>query len=543
MNIICIILIVLSLPGFCWCENIHPNYLRLPLEGQIKTIDPSLTFDMASIELTEQLFLGLTNYSYRNSAYRIVPELAQRWTIHEQGTVYHFELKKNIFWVNGSGEIIRPVTAHDVVWAIQRNINPQTDAPYASALFVLKNAKSIYEKTITDMNALGVHAIDDYTVEFQLTYAASYFPAMLTMWIYRPLPKEIIEKFEDQWTRPEHILTNGAYTLSEWKKRRKIVLKSNIHFEKPVSRIPEIHYYIVPESFAALNMYIKNRLDVIGGNYTRFSPMGIFRISKQESLSSEHIQTTRFAVYSYHFNAIRPPVNNVWVRKAITAAIDRALLVDVITKGGEQPASTFTHPAFLGIKNNLPYSDHHFDPNKARSYLEKAGYPNGDNFPELILCYDISDTHHVIARSFQIMLKHFLNINVTLEAKEWADFIDTIDQPDKHKVPHLFRFGWASDYLDANNFLNEAFSHSRNFSGWNDDAFDSLLQQASQEQDLNKRLILYQQAEKIISTDQVAIVPLYYESDHYLIKPWVKGINPMPIGGQHIEKWIISDDE
>ena len=535
------IFILLSLFDCCWAESNHPPYLRLPLEGQVQTIDPSLTFDMSSIELTEQLFLGLTNYIYHNSVYTVVPELATRWTIHEQGSVYRFQLREDIFWVNGNGEIIRPVTAHDVVWAIHRNINPKIDAPYASALFILENGSDIFEKK-KEINTIGVRALNDYLLEFKLTNAASCFPAMLTMWIFRPLPGEIVEQYGDQWTLPENIHTNGAYRLIEWKKRRKIILKSNTHYKNHENIIPEIHYYIVPESFAALNMYTKSKLDIVGGNYTRFSPMGIFRISKLESLKPEHIQTTRFAVYSYHFNAIRPPVDNLWVRKAITSAIDRALLVEVITKGGEQPASTFTHPAFLGIKDNMPYQDTHFDPNKAKEYLAKAGYPNGDNFPELILCYDISDTHHVIARSFQIMLKYYLNIDVVLAAKEWEDFIDAIDQADKNKVPHIFRFGWASDYLDANNFLNEAFAHSRNFSGWNNKTFDSLLLKARQETDLTKRLEFYRQAEKIISTDQVAIVPLYYESDHYLVKPWIKSFFPMPIGGQLIETWGFSDE-
>jgi len=505
----------------------------------VKTIDPSLTFDTSSIELTEQLFLGLTNYIYQDSAYKIVPELATQWTIHEQGTVYRFQLKQNIFWVKGNGERIRPVTAHDVVWAIKRNIHSKTDAPYASALFIIENAQKIYQNK-KDMETIGVRALNDYMVEFKLAYAASCFPAMLTMWIFRPLPIEIIEKYGERWTQPENIYSNGPYRLTEWKKRRKIILESNTHFTEPHA-IPEIHYFIVPESFAALNMYIKNQLDIVGGYYTRFSPMGIFRIKKQDVLKPEHIKKTRFGVYSYHFNAIRPPVSNVLVRKAITAAIDRALLVDVITKGNEQPASTFTHPAFLGIKDTMSYPDTHFDPHQARNFLAQAGYPNGKNFPELILSYDISDTHHVIAKSFQIMVKHYLNIDVVLEPKEWNDFIDTIDQPDKNKVPHIFRFGWTADYLDANNFLNEAFSHSRNFSGWNDDTFDLLLLQARQEPNLERRLAHYRRAEKIITTYQVAIIPLYYECDHYLVKPWVKGFLPMPIGGQHLETWRFSD--
>jgi ABC-type transport system substrate-binding protein len=74
---------------------------------------------------------------------------------------------------------------------------------------------------------LGVKAIDDYTVEFTLEYPAGYFPFLVSLWTYRPLPRNVIEKYGNKWTEPEHIQTNGSYQLTEWHKNQKLIIKKN----------------------------------------------------------------------------------------------------------------------------------------------------------------------------------------------------------------------------------------------------------------------------------------------------------------------------
>jgi ABC-type transport system substrate-binding protein len=89
--------------------------LSVPIEGEISTIDPGISLDTASVEITEQLFLGLTEFEYVDSKYKIVPELAESWTIHEGGTVYRFKMRKDVYWVSGvNGERLSPVTSNDV---------------------------------------------------------------------------------------------------------------------------------------------------------------------------------------------------------------------------------------------------------------------------------------------------------------------------------------------------------------------------------------------------------------------------------------------
>lgn len=518
--------------------NKRPNFLRLPIEGEISTIDPGISLDTASVEITEQLFLGLTEFEYVDSKYKIVPELAESWTIHEGGTVYRFKMRKDVYWVSGvNGERLSPVTSNDVVRAIQRNLSPDIDSPYASVLFILKNAKALFSKKMKDFSRLGVRAIDDYTVEFILEHPAVYFPSLLALWIYRPLPVHIIEKYDKDWTAPEHIQTNGSYLLYNWKKRRRLTLKKNPHYyHADKVSIPEIQYFILPESFTAFDMYYKGKLDIIGGSYIRLSPSELEKNLKNIVLKQDYSSCPMFAIYSYQFNTLRPPVDNPLVRKAISAAINRFLLVKFITKAGQTPANTLSPPSLLGIENNPQSGDNLFDPDQAKLWLKEAGYPEGKGFPELILLHDISDTHSLIANAIKVFLKHFLNIDLTIKSMDWHSYLTRINDSDRLQVPHIIRFGWTTDYLDANNWLNDAFYYFQSLNSWSNEEYDRIVLEASKSTDLEKRRKLFVKAEKIL-IENAPLLPVFFESSQYFVKPRIEGWYHMPIGGQHICNW------
>ena len=515
--------------------------LRIPISGQISTIDPGKTFDTTSIELTEQLFLGLTDLTFHNFSFQVVPSIAQNWSITNDGKTYTFYLRQDIYWTEGvSGKKLGQLTAHDIVWTIRRNINPDNNFPYASVLNILKNGAKINSGKITDYNKLGVKAIDDFTIEFQLEHSAAYFTILTSLWIFRPLPKDSILKYGEKWTRPENINTNGPYFLVEWHKRRKMTLKKNLnYYEADKVSIPEINYIVVPQTFAALDMFIKNELDIIGGDYIRIPPNELYKIISDPDLGKQYHKCPNYTLYCFHFNVKRPPVNNLLVRKAILASINRKLIVDIITRCGESPADSFTPPMLLGYKNNNV--DPLFNPKQAKEWLKKAGYPNGEGFPELILMHDISDTHSVIAKALRSFVQFYLNIKVTIVEKEWEKFVENISMKDELKAPHIFRLGWASDYMDANNWLKDAFYTFQEFNNWDNKDYNKLVSNAEKECDIMERFKIYQQAEKLITRDEAVIIPMYFEKAHYLINPRLKTWYPAPSGGQQIKDWSFND--
>jgi oligopeptide transport system substrate-binding protein len=525
-----------------------PPFLRIPIDVQTRCVDPTFAYYEASIELTEQLFTGLLGFDYKNEQLTIVPKLAKTWNVDDTGTIYRFVLRDDIYWVKGiSGEKMRNVTAHDIVWAIQRNIDPKTDAPYAFILYVLKNAENIHNGKNKDISTIGARALNDYSIEFELENPATYFLSLLTLWIFKPLPPEQVQQYDQKWTEPEYIWTNGPYTLDKWHKYWQINLKKNPHFfNKAQVNISELHYVIVPQSFAGLHMYKENKLDILGDGFLKLPSSEIMNIMNDPALVNNFHTIPRYFTYCYLFNTKRPPLDNPSVRRAISLSIDRCLLVDIITYGIEKTAHTFTPPFLLGLNNNNlsdSYMGIHFDLKRSKALLEKEGDSDGNQFSELTLMHPISEMHRSVAKAIASFLKHHLNIHVNIVEDTWKNFSDIAFQDERTKAPHICPLGWGADYLDAHNWLNDAFSYAQNFTGWKNKTYDQCVVQAGSQQDQNKRNILYQKAEKILIQEECVIMPLFFETAKYLIKPRVKNWSFLPTYGQQLMQWSIEDQD
>lgn len=517
-------------------EKINPFYvvtditLRLPLEGIITSIDPGLSEDVITSEVTEQLFMGLT--SFDPETYEAVPALATDWEVSGDGQTYTFRMRSDVKWTNGES-----VSADDIVWAVRRNISPETGAPQAFMLYILKNAKAVNSGKISDLSEIGVRAVDSFTVEFRLESPAPYFPALAGQGVYRPLP---IEKHGKQWTEPKNIVTNGPYTVAMWEKGMVMILRKNSTYcDAGNVSIPEVRYYIVPESSVGMAMYENNELDIMGSSYLRLPLMAIRKIRESPVLSREYRSKPQFCTYAYGFNTKRPPVDNPLVRKAISAAIDRSLLVDLITQGNEEIASTFTRPPVFGAVDPEAGVGISFNPKQAADWLREAGYPGGKGFPILTLLYNASETHSKIAQAVQASLKHYLNIVIELEGTKVEDFYGRLGDPPS--LPHMFRNGWCCDYPDANNWLYELFHpfNSYNVINWDNAEFAHLTDRALKSPDPEERKKLYRRAEEILCEEEAGVVPLYFEVAHCLVKSRVNGWYHMAVGGQGIRNWSL----
>ena len=220
----------------------NPGYLRIPLLAGVPTIDPGLVEDSISIEIVEQLFLGLTDFDPKS--YEVIPELALDWSQNRDGKKYTFRLRNDVRWTNGDR-----VTAHDIVWAMRRNIDPVTESPYANAIFPLKNAVAINEGKIPQMEKLGVKALDDFTIEFELVSPIGYFPAIAGIWTYRPLHRKTLAKHGTKWTQPKYLVSNGSYILKEWQPDKQLILsKNDAYFAADSVDIEHVRYLVIPEA-------------------------------------------------------------------------------------------------------------------------------------------------------------------------------------------------------------------------------------------------------------------------------------------------------
>lgn len=507
--------------------------IRLPIIGNFQTLDPALISDINSKELAEQLFLNLTDINPKT--YESVPELATHWDMSKDEKKYTFYIRKDARWTDGT-----PVTAHDMVWTIRRNINPKTKSPKVSYLFILKNAVNIYKGIIKDKEQLGVRAINDYCVEFELDKAVSFFPAMTATLPFTPLPKHVIETYKDQWTDLNHIQTNGSYKISKWVKGVKFILhKNEDYYDNDNVSIPVIIFYTIPDINVALTMYRNKDIDIIGDTLlTKFSS-SINSLNSELTIDDNFYHKPILSTVSYIFNIHIDPVNHTLVRHAISSAINREVLVKFIG-GNNISAKTFTEPTIFDFDNSMDYSGIDFNPEIAKNNLIKAGYMNEKKIQPLKLAYIKSPSNEYVAKSIQTFLKSYLSIDVHIHGLEMEEILNQYTKKSKY---HLIQYNFRADYPDANNWLNDCFN-PLNISKpihWYNLKYFELMKLAGQITNHKVRKRIYKIAEEILCKKECVVMPLYHEVINFIVNSRVKGWHHMPIGGQHIRDWYLEE--
>jgi hypothetical protein len=222
---------------------------------------------------------------------------------------------------------------------------------------------------------------------------------------------------------------------------------------------------------------------------------------------------TRPSTYYFYFDLSQPPFDNVLVRQAFAAAIDRQVLVAIAREHGVQdprPATSFTPSETLGrdLYNEVGIP---FDPDRARALLVQAGYSKPDQLPAITLLVGLaSDSnipHAELGEAVQKMWQQNLGVQVTLETMEVEAFFERI-ATDPTQVFRTIRFAVDND---PNDFLQNFLTGAKiNYGGFSDPEFDRLIEQAAKSDDPALRQRLYIQAERILCETQAAVLPVYH---------------------------------
>lgn len=491
--------------------------LRLSTTAEPTTLDPNLAEDYYSITPIEQMFLGLTNIN--NETAEIEPELAESWETSEDGLTWTFNLRDDAVWSDG-----KPVTAQDVEYSVKRAIKPETASPYAYVLYIIKNAKAINQTAVPtdtyDIDTLGVTAIDEHTVQFTLEAPASYFLSISSMWTLRPVPSWAIDQYGDAWTEPANIVVNGPYKVTEWKPNESLTfVKNDSYFNADQVQIAQVNLTVIADQNTEVALYESGELDVAGEGAASLPVEEVSRIRADATLSAELHEGPRASTTYVGFTMTKPPFDNVLVRKAFSAAIDRETMVrDVVGSG--VPATQFAPPGVFGAPD--PEVGIGYDPDQAKAWLAEAGYPDGDGFPTVTYRYFANTLEEALAQALQVMWKETLNVNVELEAQDFPVFLAGLNPAvPVEEMPEMWRLGWGADYPDENNFVYEVFhcTDSTNYPRAACTEADELAQQAAVETDQDKRKELYAQVEQMMFGDEVRVAPYYHRGYTILTKP------------------------
>lgn len=484
--------------------------LRMGNATEPESLDIHLSSGVAEANIQRDLFEGLVAEAADAS---LIPGAAESWEISDDGTVYTFHMRENGRWSNGD-----PVTAHDFVYAFRRGLDPATAAAYAFILYPIKNAEALVAGDITDLDQLGIRALDDRTLEITLKAPTAYFLDMLTHHMAFPLHKASVEEWGSAWTRPGNLVGNGAFMMDEWVPQSHIKLVPNPYFHaaEEVS-LDEVWYYPTEDEGQELQRYRADELDV-----TYDIPADQINWIV-ENLNDEYRNFPYLGVYYYAFNTTEPPFrDNVGLRQALSLAIDRKVLTQRITRAGEIPAFSFVPPGVPGYQQQvLEFAD--WDQaalnQAAQALYAEAGFSE-DNPLQIEILYNTSDNHKKIAIAIAAMWKQALGVETTLRNEEWKAYLASRDE----KAFQVVRAGWIGDYNDANTFLELYVSDAgvMNDPGYASTAYDDLVKGAAVETDPATRGQMLQDAERIFLTD-APVIPIYFYTTQHMIKPWVEG--------------------
>jgi oligopeptide transport system substrate-binding protein len=484
-------------------QSVGGSHFRVNLGTEPPSLDWSLATDHVSFNVIANLMVGLTEF---DKDLKPVPVIAKSWEFLEGGKKIVFHLRDDVQWTDG-----KKVRAQEFEYSWKRLLNPKTASQYAYILFDIANAQEYSEGKIKDSSAVGVRAEDDQTLVVTLRHPASYFLAITTFEVTYPQRQDVIEKFDTRWTEPGNLVTNGPFRLASWKHDNEIELQANANYFRGKPSIERVTMYMVNEKTTAVTLFEQGNLDFMDDH--SIPPLDKPRLAKMPGYKL--VPQLRGEYYSFAVD--RKPFDNSKLRKAFALAIDREVFPKIL-QGGQTPATSWIPPGMLAHNPEIGLK---FNPAEARRLLNEAGYPNGKGLPSIVLGYNTDEEKKLIAEAIQSMWQKHLGVVVRIENQEWKVFLKKL-QNDPFPV---FRAGWGADYPDPDNFMKLFTSNSGNNHGrWKNSRYDELLEIAARELDPKKRGKIYDDAQKLLTEIDVAIVPLYWKAESTILSPKFTGL-------------------
>ena len=491
-----------------------------------ETLDQHKTSTISESYILDDLYEGLLVY---DAAGKVSPGMAESWDTSPDGSVYTFHLR-DAKWSNGD-----PVTAGDFVFSLRRIMDPATGAKYANILYPIRNAEAI-NKGEMKPEELGVKAVDARTLEITLQQPTPYFLELLTHQTGLPVHPASVEKYGSDFVRPENMVTNGAYTLTEFTPDDKVVLdKSPTYHDAANVKIDRVVYYPMEDRSACVRRYEAGEIDSC-------SDLPTDQMASLRQKFGDQVRTPPYlGTYYYAVRTDKAPFSDVRVRQALSMAIDRVYLAEEIWADTMLPAYSFVppgipsygEPSYAAFKDE-PMLDRE---DAAAALLKAAGFGPGNPL-KVEISYNTSENHKNTAVAIADMWKS-IGVETSLINRDGASHFAYLREKGDFDVA---RAGWIADYSDAQNFLFLVQSDNPgfNYANYANPDYDALMHKAAAEQDPEKRSALLHEAEAMFMRD-VPYIPLMYYSSHSLVSPkltgWVDNIQ-----NRHLTRYLAKEE-
>lgn len=508
-----------------------------------ETLDPALNSSVDGANTIITIFEPLLLIDENNE---IIPGQAESYTVSDDGLTWTFTMRDGLKWSDGSD-----LTAKDFEYSFKRMADPNTAAPYAeTAVGMIAGFDEAQGNPDADGNpttdpnpdALQVVASEDgKTLTVTLSYPCSYFDKLAAFAALSPVQQATVETNGDAWcTSPETFVSNGPYKITEWTPSERIVLSKNENYvggwdsSKIVS--DTITLLLLEDSSASYAAYNSGEAQLVKDVPTDEIPS----LTKAEDGGDFYVDTI-LGTYYISLNDQKEPFTDPNVRKALSLAIDREYVADVIMQGTYSPAYNIVGPGIMDAEGKGQFidnanggegyisSDYEANLEEAKKLMEEAGYPNGEGFPTIT--YSANDAgYHIPVAEYLQQAWGELGITMNIDKVDWASFLPLRRAGDFD----ISRNGWVMDYNDPSNMLEIFSSGNGNNDGkYNNPDFDAAIE-ASKVADTNTHFEQLHKAEDILMND-MGCIPVAYYNDFWLQSPSLKGTWHSPYGYWYLQ--------
>ncbi len=399
-----------------------------------KSMDPTMANDITTGVIAGLMYDNLLQFGVGND---LKPGLAHSWEISDDGLVYTFDLRDDVYFWDG-----RQLTARDVVYSFQRVLHPGTRSSMTWLLDPILGANDYMQGNANEVR--GIRRVDTLKVELVLEKPFAPFIGFLAV-----PPTAIVPYKKDDPVQSElkrRPMGTGAWIFDEWQADRIISFKKNPNYFNGSAKLDGILLNNMPETLTQAVEFEAGNLDIM------VVPNSEFKYWTRSAAWQPYIQKMdELGIYYLAMNVDRPPFNDKRVRQAVTLAIDREKIVHRILHNSATLAHGPIPPGLVGYDSSrvhLPY-----DPEKAKQLLIEAGYPEQCEFdlwvdPGAAVSQTVEAIHHYLSES---------GFKVNLVRNDWNMMRDAM----RKGVTDAYWGNWWADYADAENFLAPLF-HSKN---------------------------------------------------------------------------------
>jgi oligopeptide transport system substrate-binding protein len=476
------------------------RYLSIAFKQEVRSLDPRFGIEYPSAHVIHMLFEGLMRYNLKSE---VEPAIARSYEVSADQKTYTFHLRR-CFWSNGD-----LITAHDFEYSWKYVVDPKSCTTGSHNFYCIKNAQAIIKGALPS-DQLGVRALDAQTLRVELEHPTPYFLEVLITPSFLPVNSKV-DRENPQWTLQEKdFVSNGPFLLEKNQVAHEIYVKKNpSYWDAKSIRLPGIKIGIIPDQITQLHLFDKGELDWIGRPLARIALDALENLKKQGRVSFK----PHLGIYWLFLNTQSYPLNNKKMRLALAYAINRRLIVDHVLQEQEVPAMSLL-PFSIALQDAPYFPDHNVEwaQKLFGEALDELGLSR-DNLPELSFTISNDPIHIRVAQAIQEQWHQNLGITVHLTHPDWKTHFTNVQAHD-YQIGGMNWLSWIRDPLYILNTFRYR-SDGINMSQWEDPKYQTLLANAEEELDRNKRLAYLHEAETMIM-EEMPVIPLYFTAMAYM---------------------------